>query len=355
MTSPDLIHALKASRPAAPIALRSRIREVATQEAATATASWPKLKLRLPVRRVAMVAMPAAVALAIVTAGVTGLARSDGTTEAFREQNLADKATTERALEFGAADTTESHEALSPALPWAADQSSVIGPTTDRVQRVNATLTLEVSDSDGVSRAAQQALDLTRRLGGHVVSASVATGEEGSASLVVRVPVAKVQEAIVQLSGLGRIVSQQVQIEDLQEGLDRLERRERSVRAQIALVAARLDTESLDATTRAQLETRLQNLRGELRELRRGISATNAEARMATIQLTVVTPGMLGAAPVPSRLDRTLDEALDVLVWEGVIALAIAIVAAPFALVAFAAWLGRKLYRRREEDRLLAT
>ena len=76
---------------------------------------------------------------------------------------------------------------------------------------------------------------------------------------------------------------------------------------------------------------------------------------MATIQLTVVTPGVLGAVPVPSRLDRTLDEALDVLVWEGVIALAIGIIAAPFALVAFAAWLGRKLYRRREEDRLLAT
>ncbi len=54
---------------------------------------------------------------------------------------------------------------------------------------------------------------------------------------------------------------------------------------------------------------------------------------MATIQLTVVTPGVLGAVPVPSRLDRTLDEALNVLVWEGVVALAIAIVAAPFALV----------------------
>ena len=354
MTSPDLIHALKASRPAAPIALRSRIREIATQEATPATASWPKLQLRLPVRRFAMVAMPAAVALAIVTAGVTGLARSDSTTEAFRERVL-DKAIT-GVPEWGAADTTQSQGALSgPALPVSPAQDSAIAPTTGRAQRVSATLTVEVPDSDGVSSAAQKALDLTRRLGGHVVSASVATGDEGTAALVVRVPVARVQEAIVQLSGLGRIVSQQVQIDDLQEGLDRLESRERSVRAQIALVAARLDTESLDATTRAQLETRLQNLRGELRELRRGISATNAEARMATIQLTVVTPGMLGAVPVPSRLDRTLDEALDVLVWEGVIALAIAIVAAPFAIVAFVAWLGRRLYRRREEERLLAT
>jgi hypothetical protein len=58
---------------------------------------------------------------------------------------------------------------------------------------------------------------------------------------------------------------------------------------------------------------------------------------------------------VPSRLDRTLDEALNVLVWEGVVVLAMAIVVAPFALVACAAWLGRRFYRRREDERLLMT
>ena len=159
----------------------------------------------------------------------------------------------------------------------------------------------------------------------------------------------------MQLSALGRIVSQQVAIEDLQEGLDRLQRRAGSVRSQIALIVARLDAESLDPETRAVLEARLKTLRGELRGLRQGISSTMSEARMATIQLSVVTPGATGAVPVPSRLDRTLDEALNVLVWEGVVALAIAIVAAPFALVALAAWLGRRLHRRREEERLLAT
>jgi len=171
----------------------------------------------------------------------------------------------------------------------------------------------------------------------------------------VRVPVAKVQEAIVRFSALGKITSQLVTIDDLQESLDALERRQRSVRAQIALIAARLESEPLDAETRARLESRLKNLRTDLLVLRRNIAGTRAEARMATIQLTVVTPGASGITPVPSRLDRTLDEALNVLVWEGVIALAIAIVAAPFALVALAVWLGRSLYRRREEERLLAT
>lgn len=351
MTSPDLIHELKASRPAAPAGLRASVRAIAAQE--TSRSPWPAF---LPVRRLAMVAMPALVALAIVSAGVLGLARSDGTTQVLRdeavERELGPAGTTQTNN-----DTAEAAPATDPlyGVPAPQPQSSAIGPTDDRAQRISAALTVEVSDSEAVSRAAQDALDLTRRLGGHVVNASVATGEEGSAALTVRVPVDKVQEAIVQLSALGRIVAQQVTIDDLQEGLDAYQRSERSVRAQIAVVVAKLESQTLDAETRARLESRLKNLRTDLLVLRRNIAGTKAEARMATIQLSVVTPNALGAVPVPSRLDRTVDEAVNVLLWEGVVALAIAIVAAPFALVAFAAWLGRRLYRRREEDRLLAT
>lgn len=331
--SPDLIHELRASRPVAPAALRARIRETARAE--TSSDFWPRL--RLPVRRFAAVALPAAAALALVSAGAIGLSRSEVSGEALREQTPA----------------TDTLEAVSPTPPRAA-QDSTIGPTTGRAQRVSATLAVEVADSDAVSRVTQDVLDLTRALGGHVVSASVTTGEHATAALTVRVPVARVQEAILQLSALGRIVSQQVTIDDLQETLDALERREASVRGQIARIQARLATESLDAQTEALLRARLQTLREELRELRQGIASASAEARMSTIQLTVVTPEGLGAVPVPSRLDRTLDEALNVLVWEGVVALAIAIVLAPFALVALAAWLGRRFHRRREDERLLA-
>jgi hypothetical protein len=401
--SPDLIRELQASRPVAPAALRTQVREIAAAEQAPPSVSiWSRL--RVPVRRVALVAVPAALALAIASAGVLGLSRShyrarvggeNAPTPVLVAKQLIPKGTpgsivasqamyapttvprkeTEvgsiadpsylagraasadilpgqqfTAEDFAAVDTL----AVSSPITGAT-QDSTVGPSPDRAQLVSATLTVEVRDSDAVSRAAQDALELTRSLGGHVVSASVATGEEGSASLTVRVPVDKVQRAIVQLSGLGRIVSQQVTIDDLQETLDTLERRESSLRAQIARINARLETESLDAETRAVLTARRARLQGELRQILRGISSTNAEARMATIQLSVVTPDALGVVPVPSRLDRTLDEALNVLVWEGVVALAIAIVVAPFALVALAAWLGRRFYRRREDERLLMT
>ncbi len=340
-SSSDVIHELRASRPAAPAELRARVRALSAERPARA----PLVRWRFPARRTLFVALPAAAALAFASAGVLGLARSDSP-QALRTETL----------QGAPANVFAPHTALEGAKAGAGAAPARAADTlTARAQRVSATLTVEVRDSNAVSRAAQDALDLTRSLGGYVVSSSVQTGDEGSASLTVRVPVTRVQDAIAGLSGLGRIVSQQVTIDDLQETLDQLEKREATVRGQIARIRARLESESLDDQTEAVLRTKLQTLRAELVELRNGIGSTNAEARMSTIQLGIVTPGATGAVAPDSRIDRTIGEALNVLAWEGIVALGIVIVLAPFGIVGLATWLGRRLYRRHEEERLLAT
>src|SRR6187401_3062341 len=338
--SPELIHELRASRPSAPAELRARVRAVASERPARAPwANW-----RLPARRGLLVAVPAAAALAVASAGVLGVARSD-----------SPQAVSQDTLEKSTLQTASPEYDTSTAGQGARSQTQPAPLTDERAQRVSATLTVEVKDANAVSHAAQSALDLTRSLGGYVVASSVATGEEGSASITVRVPVNKVQDAIAGLSDLGRLVSQQVTIDDLQQSLDELTRREATTRTQIARIRARLESESLDPQTEAVLRARLQTLRTELVSIRRGLAATNAEARMSTIQVSVVTPDASGAAAPSSRIDRTIDEALNVLAWEGVVALGLLIVLAPFALVGLAAWLGRRVYRRHEEERLLAT
>ena len=347
--SPELAALLHSSRPAASPELRARIREIATADAVKAQ---PLLsRLRLPSRRVALVVLPATAALAIASAGVLGIARSDTPSRvAVDQQGAAEKDGLESV--YG----TEA----SPAVPLqgAADATrstapGALAPDTTRKQRIEATMTLEVPNSDGVAGSAQKAIALTQRLGGHVVGSNVITGEGANAQLTLR-------RAGRTGPGGGRWAVG-ARDDRLAAGLDAgppgrsrpARAAERSVRAQIALLVARLESDSLEPGQRAIFEARLKNLRNELRALRLGIAGTNAEARMATIQMTVVTADGSGVVPVPSRLDRTLDEALNVLVWEGVVALAILIVAAPFALVAFAIWLGNRLYRRREDDRLL--
>ncbi len=227
------------------------------------------------------------------------------------------------------------------------------GPTTGRAQRVIASLTIEVTDTDALSKATQQALQTTRSLGGYVVSVSYATGTDGTSSLTVRVPTSRVQDAITRLSSLGTIVAQQVQIDDLQESIDTLGKRIAGLQARIALLTARLEGSNLDAETRATLEARRTAARAELAALRRDRAGQTAEARMATIQLALVTDRAAAVPGTPTRFDRMLDQAVEILAWEATVALFALILVGPFVLIGLAAWWGRRTLGRRTDERLL--
>jgi Domain of unknown function (DUF4349) len=344
MTSADLISELRAARPVAGDALRERVRELAVREPAPRRVwfggfSW---------RRMSSVALPAAAAVALATAGAIGLSRS-GTDE------------------LGArADQTVSREAAAPSstTPGSAADSSggklsagtpAIAPVPGRPQRFSAQLTLEVADSDALSAATQQALQITRSLGGFAVSVSYGSAaESGTASLVVRVPTAKVQDAITRLSSLGTIVGEQVQIDDLGDQAQSLEQQERSLREQIARLTARLQSEVLTDEQRAVLEARRATARRQLADVRQQRAALQREASLATVALSLRTEEDAGVPAPQSRLDRTLDEALNVLAWEAIVLLYAVIVVAPIALVAAFAYFGARFRRRRENDRLLA-
>ncbi|HUF00967.1 MAG TPA: hypothetical protein VMN35_00950, partial [Gaiellaceae bacterium] len=156
-SSPELINELRASRPTAPLQLRARVREIAAEK----PSSPPWSRWRFPIRRGVLIAVPAAAALAFASAGVLGVARSDSPSPSVLAGEAQDKATLESAVP-------------NQADAGAAGRAS--GASDDRAQRVSATLTVEVDSAEAVSRAAQDALDLTRSLGGFVVSSSVATG-----------------------------------------------------------------------------------------------------------------------------------------------------------------------------------
>jgi Domain of unknown function (DUF4349) len=348
MTSAELISELQAARPAASDALRERVRELAAPEPGPRRSPFAGFSLR----RLSAVALPAAAALALAAAGAIGLSRSG------EDGNVA--------VNYGEALTRESTQARAPAPNAAQDNAlgktragstsaPAVGPVPGRPQRFSAQLTLEVANSDALSDATQQALQLTRALGGYAVSVSYGTADEtGTASLVLRVPTAKVQDAIARLSSLGTIVGEQVQIDDLGDQLQSLEQREHSLREQIARLTARLASEELTDEQRAVLQTRRAAAQRELATVRQQQAGVRREASLATLSLALRTKE--GAAvPAPqSRLDRTLDEALNVLAWEGIALLYAAIVAAPFALLGAAAVVGARHRRRREEERLLA-
>jgi Domain of unknown function (DUF4349) len=348
MTTAEILAELRATRPAAPTTLRTRIDAIAMSEPPRRAAVWTMPRL-LGRRRTLLVALPATALLAFASAGAIGLVSSGG-----RDADVVATGSAPgdaRSVEERAAKTAGGETATAPSV--GAGDAVAPGPATDRAQRVSATLTIEVPDNDALSSATQDALDATRALGGYVVSVSYATAEDGTASLLVRVPTESVQDAITRLSSLGTIVSQQVQIDDLQEQIDALGRKIAELRTRIARITAQLADPDLPAAQRATLTARRAAARDELAALSATRTARTSEAKLATLQLTLVTERGAAVPAVPSRIDRTLDEAGRILAWEAAIVLFTLVIVGPLAVLSAAGWVGYRALARRADERLL--
>ena len=337
----EIVDELRATRPRARDALRLQLLTAASKPPVRHASFLDRVRGR----RLALL-VPAAAGLAVVSAVAIGVTRP--------QPSARDAASAPTTVDRT---TAESGTALA-APPAAADastaQKAAPGPVTGRAQRYVATLALSVEDTDALSEATQRALAIARDLGGYVLSVQYATGADGTSSLTLRVPSDRAGDAVTRLSALGTIVAQNVQIQDLQESLDSLDREVAKLRARIAALTVQLERATTSVERARLLEQRAQ-AQGQLRELRASRAATAAEARNATIQLELRTEERSGAVAPGSRLDRALDRALEVLAWEAVVALVVAVAAAPLVLVGAAVWGTRQARRRREDDRLLAS
>jgi hypothetical protein len=341
MSMTEIVDELRATRPRASDALRLQVLTAASRP----PLRQPSFLDRIRGRRLALL-VPAAAGLAVVSAVAIGVTRP--------QPSARDASSTATTVERSAAEPgTALIAPPAAATDASAAQKAAPGPVTGRAQRYVATLALAVEDTDALSEATQRALSIARDLGGYVVNVQYATGTDGTSSLTLRVPSSSAGDAVTRLSALGTIVAQNVQIQDLQESLDGLDREAEKLRARIAALTVQLERASTSVERARLLEQRAQ-AQAQLRELRASRAATAAEARNATIQLELRTEEGSGAVVPGSRLDRALDRAIEVLAWEAVVALAIAVAAAPLALVAAAVWTTRRTRRRREDERLLA-
>ncbi len=234
------------------------------------------------------------------------------------------------------------------------DAAATLPPTAGRLQRYDAELRLRVDDLAALSAATQKAMRIARSLGGYVASAQYDAPETGpgSAMLVLRVPAARVQSAIVQLSGLGTILGQRIGIEDLQGQADTLADRIAALQGEIASLRRQLETPDLTDDARAQLELQLAQARRELAEMRAALEQTRTEGTLATVSVSLTTE-QTARLQEQGRLERALDRALDALAWEASAALIFLSVAGPLLLLAGGAWKLAAVRRRRAEERLL--
>ena len=227
-------------------------------------------------------------------------------------------------------------------------------PSTTRLNRYEAWLRVKVSRED-LARAATRAMQIARGYGGYVASVDMNTpGARGRAFLVLRVPVTKVEDAVLRLGRLGAVTSQHVRIQDLQRRANHEQQQILNLRTTIAKLEEQLQNPSLSAAERFRLEYALQQAKRSLTLKTTAHAGTIREGTLATVSTTFYVPQPKAAtAHHEGRIGRTLNSAGSFLVRELAWLLYALIVVGPIAVLAVLAVLGARVGRRRADRRLL--
>ena len=347
-----LLRELRADPPAAPPALRDRVSVLGDREERR-----PARPTRPPFLRAALALAAVAVLATVVGGLVRGLEMGGGDDGGVSgggggDSGAAQSAEGESAGEGSARRDTEGKGDAATALGESSPGPATLPPSRRRAQDYRAALRLHVEDSAELSRKTKSALALTRSYGGYVVGVDYGTGEEGTSRLELRVPIGRIQDAIVEYSKLGSILSQDVQIRDLQGGIDRRSQTIDRLQERIAEIRVALLDEGLDVTERSILEAELAERRARVDELRRDRAAVRDRASMARVSLELTT---LDEAPPVEQggFDGALRDAGGILLKELALIMYGLIVAAPLVVLGVLALLGLRFTRRRSDERLL--
>lgn len=339
---PHLVEELRLAGPPPSDELRERVRALGARPQRR-----PRRRLKL-----LAVAMPVAAVLAALALGTLEGARDSqvvyGEVGAASAPPPTAKAQPWELQEAGAPSAARAFDEVDAGVT--VERVTALPPNRTRAQQYRADLVVHVDSLEALSLATSNAMQLTRNMGGYLLSATQDTSADGRgySSLVVRVPTQKVQRAIVRFAQLGTILEQQVHVQDVQRTLDKLFREAQALRAQIAKLEAEPQTPERDAKLRI-LRLRLDELTGRSERIAQ-------RASFARIALTLTTEETAAITPVPDepgRLERAWERSLDILVGEAVVLLYVVLVGGPFVVLAALVWLSARTGRRRSREALL--
>jgi Domain of unknown function (DUF4349) len=353
---------------APPTELRERVRALTAAPAAIAPAARRLSRLRRPRRLVPALAGGLAVVALVAGVAVTQTRTSNQSNDPnlkAADQELApvvnngSKVLHARVVQKAPQSTFSAATGQGSAITAPAAGAALPLPDGQRAQDYSASLQLAVGTVAELSRSTQSVLDTVRSLGGAIETVDYGTPSAGRGSSLIslRVPVARAQDALTRFSSLGTITAQQVQIRDLQSGLDQESNRARALRHRIELLKAKLLSPALTAEDRATLEIRLADSQTALESVLQGVHATQQRAAFARFSLELDTGHGSAVVPVAHKgaFENTADDALGVISVVGRGALFAAIVGGPFVLIVAGAWWLARRFRRRSARRLLET
>jgi hypothetical protein len=245
---------------------------------------------------------------------------------------------------------------VAPAAGATAEQSApaLSAPAPARARKVerNTQLALSTGRAD-VQDVADNVVATTQRFGGIVDSSQTSTSDtEASATFALRIPTARLDEAVAALSKLAHVSSLSQGLTDITSSFVSVEARLRDARAErralLKALAKATTTTAIDA-----IKLRLRDNRSQIALLKGELEALRRRANLSRVDVTIAGNGHAstgGGTWTPGDAAR---DALRVLeVAAGVILIGLA-ASVPLAIVLAAAGLGARTTRRRRREAAL--
>jgi hypothetical protein len=347
----ELVRDLRALPTAAPQQVREHVRALGEP---ARPRTLQDLLLIFSWRRSLLVLAPVCVLALISAAVIHGVLNSGPGSHPTAAAQKLDAGTRHSAWGSGTSTTPVFGAATSPPAALA---SPLPTPTPGRYQDYQASLTVRVKDVDALHDRTAQATQLARSFGGYVASVDESTnGAGGQSDLVLRIPVARVEDAYFQLAKLGTVTAQHLSIQDLDQVVQSQRRRIVQLKVLIARIGETLKSSSLPADVRLRLELQRDAAKQELARVTGSNKSTLREASLSRISLTLTSQQVAAAKKRGmSRIERAARDAGSFLAGAGAVALFALIVLSPLIVLAVAWIFGSRAYRRREERRLLTT
>ncbi len=342
-----LVHDVRDQAPAMEPAFRARLDARVERGFATA----PRARQRRAWRSWApALGVTGCVLAALVALVVSGGGGSNDSASSGASGGVANESTTVQSQKDAAGAGAGASSSSAPA-PSDALQSA-------RTRRVERTTRLELTTTD-VQSAADGVVRATQASGGFVQSSQVATGDgRGNASFVVRVPTARLDDALARLSKLGHVRSLQQSEQDITGAYDGASTRLAEARAERRGLL-RAIAKATTAQDISSLRARIADNRREIARYQRDFNAVRSRANYATVEVDVTgrprksepAPGG-GGSWSPGDAAHDAVRVLEVSAGVALIGLAVLV---PLALLGAASGLAAGAYRRRRREAALST
>jgi hypothetical protein len=224
-------------------------------------------------------------------------------------------------------------------------------PVSGQARKVERTTALALStDRADVQNVADDVVATTQRFGGIVDSSQTSTSDsEASAVFVLRIPTARLDDAIAALSKLAHVSSLQQGSTDITSSFVSSEARLHDARAErralLKALARATTTQAIDA-----IKARLRDNRSQIAQLKGELDALRRRANLARVDVTVAGNGHAsssGGGWTPADAARDALRVLEVAAGVILVGLAAGI---PLALLLGAAWLAAHSTRRRRRE-----